>query len=226
MYLENITVGNTNSTLNNIIETFDKHPWIVPILVLIVSAITAYIKNLFGLKIKIKKLFDIIKQFKVFFRLLHRLWIICGENSQNYRSMIEFRPSRGSIRGENSNISPYMEFSFSISNFSIFDFESNSISMDVVYNNNILKTLTNADMELSHMKIHHQGYNANHVRIQPLSNHFIDMLKKIKAEGIERSVTIELQNLKIDFIGDREFRKSWHNGFKLEISMESIRVTL
>lgn len=225
MYLENITVGNTDSTLN-IIATFDKHPWIVPILLLIVSAIAAYFKNLFGLKTKIKKLFDIIKQFKVFLRQLHRLWTICGENSQNYRSMIEFCPYRGSIRGEDSNISPYMEFSFSISNFSMFDFETNSIGMDVVYNDNILKTITDADIELLHMEVPHQEHNSNHVKIQPLSKNFIDRLKKLKAEGKECSVTIDLQNLKIDFIGDREFRKSWHDVFKLEIPMESISVTL
>ncbi len=60
-----------------------------------------------------------------------------------------------------------------------------------------------------------------------LHTNFINSLKLLKRKGEEKSIRFELKDVKIDFTGDKEFRKDWGHSttFELEVPIESIRVT-
>ncbi len=61
-----------------------------------------------------------------------------------------------------------------------------------------------------------------------LHTNFINSLKLLKKEGREKSIRFELRDVKIDFTGDREFRKAWgyNTYFELEVPIEDIRVSV
>ncbi|MBU4374138.1 MAG: hypothetical protein KJ714_06800 [Euryarchaeota archaeon] len=192
-------------------------------LVIIVAAITilTYIKNLFGLKIKVNRLGYYIKQFLVFIRLLPRLRIISEENSRNYESMIEFLPYNGSIEAEDNNTSPYLEFHFSISNFSIFDFKTKEIAMNIFYEGYDFGTFkVPKEIEVPRQQIKYSS-----AKLQPLYINCIHLLKSLK-KNKEDYIKICIKNLKIDFTGDKKFCKPWKDPVYLEIPMKNIRVTL
>ncbi|HLB70077.1 MAG: hypothetical protein OIN88_06750 [Candidatus Methanoperedens sp.] len=160
-----------------------------------------------------------IKKIIVFVQEAPRLWTICAENSRNYRSMIIFRPERGSIEAEDSNLSPYLRLDFSIANFSIFDFKTKEVSIKASYNRSELDPIVTEGKDVLHQQV------TNYTAKSKLHEHFIKILKSLKKEGKNNSIELNLQNVKLDFIGDKEFRIPYGD-FILEIPMNAVHVTL
>lgn len=170
-----------------------------------------------------------------FIRILHRLWRISEENSRNYRLMIKFDVSKGIIKAEDNNPSPHLEFIFSISNFSIFDFKIKKITMHAFYNNMFGSELDLGapTTTIEKMEVNHQTPNVNGAKIQ-LHPDFINSLKMLKKQAHNESIKISIDG-EIDFTGDKEF--NWDGSersdflpsektiFVLEIPVRDIRIT-
>lgn len=175
------------------------------------------------------KIATIIKQILNFGKLTCLLWIISKENSKNYKSMIDFRPYNGSIKADDNNPSPYLDFSYSIPNLSIFDFKTKKIAMHAFYKEYELipPIEINEKMEITHQTHHNNG----HVK-HPLQQNFIDELKLLKSRRNECFIEIIIRDVIIDFGGAKEFRKSWEpplderTEFVLKIPMGNIYISL
>ncbi|MCZ7355805.1 MAG: hypothetical protein O8C66_12025 [Candidatus Methanoperedens sp.] len=161
---------------------------------------------------------------------LTRLKEIRNENLNKYSSMIEFNSMLGVIKAEDNNPSPSLEFTFVILNFSIFDFKTKKITMRAIY-----EDISGHEYELGtpipaieEMEVTHQQHSKNSAKLQPLHTNFITILKSLKKESKKNSIRIRLNDVKIDFIGDKQLSKSWgyNTYFELEIPIKDIHVTL
>lgn len=158
------------------------------------------------------------KQLIVFVRELSRLWTICAENSRDYESMIRFRPERGSIEAEDSNLfAPYLQLDFSITNFSIFDLKTKEVTIKAFYNHSELDPIIAEGRDVPHQQV------INYIAKSRLHTNFINILKSLKKDSKNNSIQINLQNVRIDFIGDKKFRIPYGD-YLLEIPMNAIHV--
>jgi hypothetical protein len=177
----------------------------------------------------LKKYFDLNakeKQLKNWEQDLKRLRYISEENSKNFISMIDFKLHKVfdvSIHAQDHEISPDLKFNFSITNHSIFDFKTKKISLLINYEGSELGRI-----EISkEIDLPHQQTQYDRAKLDKLHPNFINRLKSLKKEGHTNSLKIVMSEIEIDFIGDKEFRKSWENSvFELEIPIEKIYVTL
>lgn len=190
----------------------------------------SHFKKYFDLKEKDKNLIAKEEQLKNWEQELTRLKEISKENLNKYSSMIEFNSMEGVIKAEDNNPSPSLEFTFLILNFSIFDFKTKKITMRAIY-----EDISGRECELGtpipaieEMEVTHQQHSNNSAKLQPLHTNFITLLKSLKKEGKKNSIRIRLKDVKIDFIGDKQFPKSWgyDTYFELEIPIKNIHVTL
>ncbi|MDP3103521.1 MAG: hypothetical protein Q8M95_02820 [Candidatus Methanoperedens sp.] len=181
-----------------------------------------YFKEYFDLNKRKNVLVAKEEQLKNWEQELTRLKEISKENANYYISMIEFNTIEGVIKAEDQTPSPSLEFTFLIFNLSIFDFKTKKITMRATYEGYDLGTPIPT---IEEMEVTHQQRSNNSAKLQ-LHTHFITSLKSLKKEGKKNSIIICLTDVKIDFIGDIQFQKSWGNTyFELEIPMDRIYVT-
>jgi len=207
-------------------DSLEQIPYVYYILASIVAIITifTYIKNLFGLKIKVNRLGYNIKQFFVFISLLPRLRKVSEENSQNFSSMIDFNIDysifqNGTYPFVDTIVSnPYFQFRYSITNHSIYDFKIDKIDMQILYQNDKLGSpITEEGLDLPH-----QRTIFSEAKLEKLHSNFINKLKIEKKE--KEKLFFNIDNIKIYFIRDKKFHKDIGN-FQLEIPINRMRIS-
>lgn len=154
---------------------------------------------------------------------------ISEENSKNFSEMVDFNlynVNETYIHAQDHEISPYFRFDFTITNHSLYDFKTKKIYMKVYFDGSEL-----GQIEISkEMDIPHQKTQYGHAKLDKLHPNFINRLKSLKKENRTNRLQIKISEIEIDFIGDKEFRKSWgdysRHAFELEISLDRVSVTL
>ncbi|MFZ3167498.1 MAG: hypothetical protein WA130_07765 [Candidatus Methanoperedens sp.] len=185
----------------------------------------SYIKNYIDLNEREKALVIEQEQLKEQKLEIAELKEIFDENTKNFSSMIDFNLHNINdiyINAGENVPSPNLEFSFFISNRSLFDFKVKKISMKIDLENfGELGEINTSDIiDLAHQQIH-----IDRLKLQ-LHPHTIIIFKSLKKESKKTLLKITLRNIKIDFEGDKEFSKPWPYGFKIEIPMDKVNVSL
>ncbi len=179
---------------------------------------------------KREKVLDIKEeQLKIWEQEHTNLINISEENSKNFSSMIEFNlynVSETYIYAQDNELSPNLRFNFTIINHSIFDFKTKKIYMQINFEGSEL-----GQIEISkEMNIPHQQTQYGLAKLDKLHPNFINRLKSLKKEEKINRLQIKIPEIEIDFIGYKEFHKSWGSFtrtlFELEIPMDRIYVTL
>ncbi len=163
---------------------------------IVLAIIAAMIVEKFSLLKYFKKLYGWVlikgQQLIVFIQLVPRLWMISSENTHEYEKMIDFVPcykcSYPVIKASDSALSPSIEFNFSITNCSIFDFKIEKISMNVHDNNDYrddIRTVAK-DIDLPHQQVIKRSCKLE------LNPKFIENLKSFKEKYV-----IILEDVKI-----------------------------
>ncbi len=191
----------------------------------IIKNIFQYYKKHIDLKEREKSMIVEEKRLNVWEQELIRLKKIKEENSGNYVSMIDFNFFNINdiyIQAGDNVPSPHLEFSFYISNRSLFDLKVNKIYM-VFYLEDFgeLGEINTSDV----LDLPHQQILIDRLKLQLHSN-AINILKSLKKDGKKNLLRLKLTKMKIDFGGDREFSKPDPYGFNLEIPMDKVYVSL
>lgn len=142
------------------------------------------------------------------------------DNSKNYLEMVDFNPYQLYMDASDTSPAPYLEFRYYITNRSIFNLKTRKISMKILVDS----------YEIGHLDKHReidiprQKSVFDKIRLQPLHQNFVTKLKSSKREN--KPVTIRLDEIYIDFTGDRKFTKKWERNFDIKVCSEDINVTL
>ncbi|PWB50646.1 MAG: hypothetical protein C3F06_11270 [Candidatus Methanoperedenaceae archaeon] len=185
----------------------------LPIIKQIISMFS-YLHKYFDLNAKEKRL-------KKWEDELSNLKKISEENSNNYKSMVDFNIIDPNIQAGDNEPSPHLQFTYYISNRSIFDLKIKKIRIKLYLNNyGELGVVNGSDIfDLPHQQKHHDQYELQ------LHSNTIEILKKLKKEDSRNSIEIEFRDIKLDFEGDKVFSTSPHS-FRFEMPMKKINVTI
>jgi len=191
----------------------------------IVKNIYQYYKKYIDLKEREKSLSVNEERLKVREQELIHLRKISEENLSNYESMIDFHLFNINdiyIQAGDNVPSPHLEFSFYISNRSLFDLKINKIYMRVHLDNfGELGEINTYDV----IDLPHQQILVNPLKLQLHSN-AINILKSLKKDGKMNLLRLKLMNIRIDFGGERVFSTPDSYGFYLEIPIDKVYVSL